>query len=159
MSNNTGENRLNERQIKFCENYIRTGLVEPSMIEAGYSESYARSQGYLLLEKPAIWKYIQERTREARKKAGYEIEDVIKRLHDRAMGKPEERVFKEVDHLEGDEVTVYTTRIVTPSEKEQNVAADMLMKMDGRYLERSEIELKNNIMFVDDIGIDESEED
>ena len=31
--------------------------------------------------------------------------------------------------------------------------------MDGRYLERSEIELKNNIMFVDDIGIDESEED
>lgn len=53
---------LNDRQIRFCEEYLANGNnATQAAISAGYSEQSARDIGYENLTKPDISAYIEER--------------------------------------------------------------------------------------------------
>lgn len=52
---------LNQRQLTFCEEYIKTNNATKAAIAAGYSEKTARSQGQRLLTFVAISAYIKSR--------------------------------------------------------------------------------------------------
>lgn len=52
---------LNQRQLTFCEEYIKTNNATKAAIAAGYSEKTARSQGQRLLTFVAISDYIKSR--------------------------------------------------------------------------------------------------
>lgn len=52
---------LNQRQVAFCEEYIKTNNATKAAIAAGYSEKTARSQGQRLLTFVDISAYIKAR--------------------------------------------------------------------------------------------------
>lgn len=52
---------LNQRQLTFCEEYIKTNNATKAAIAAGYSEKTARVIGPENLSKPAISAYIKSR--------------------------------------------------------------------------------------------------
>lgn len=51
---------MNERQKKFAEYYAQCGNAVQSAIKAGYSEKYANSRGYELLENVGVAEYIRQ---------------------------------------------------------------------------------------------------
>lgn len=52
---------LNQRQLTFCEEYIKTNNATKAAIAAGYSEKTARSQGQRMLTFVDISDYIKSR--------------------------------------------------------------------------------------------------
>ena len=68
--------KLNARQKKFADEYIITGNITQSAIKAGYSESYADSQGYRLLGIVGMQEYIQERNKQLDKEKIADMQEV-----------------------------------------------------------------------------------
>lgn len=59
---------MNERQKKFADEYIISGVAYNAALKAGYSEKYAKARSHLLLENVGIKAYIEERMKELEKK-------------------------------------------------------------------------------------------
>ena len=49
---------INQRQIRFVQNYMKTNSITHSAIDAGYSKKTAHVQGSNLLKNPKILEYI-----------------------------------------------------------------------------------------------------
>lgn len=58
---------MNERQKKFADEYIISGVAYNAALKAGYSEKYAKSDSHKLLENTRIKAYIEERMKELEK--------------------------------------------------------------------------------------------
>lgn len=58
---------MNERQKKFADEYIISGVAYNAALKAGYSEKYAKARSHLLLENVGIKAYIDERLKELEK--------------------------------------------------------------------------------------------
>lgn len=58
---------MNERQKKFADEYIISGVAYNAALKAGYSEKYAKARSHLLLENVGIKAYIEERLKELEK--------------------------------------------------------------------------------------------
>lgn len=54
------KDKLSPRQKKFAEYYAQSGNTVQSAIKAGYSENYANSRAYELLDNVGISEYIQK---------------------------------------------------------------------------------------------------
>lgn len=52
---------LTERQRRFADEYIISGVAETAALKAGYSEKYARSQSHRILANVGIKNYLEER--------------------------------------------------------------------------------------------------
>jgi phage terminase small subunit len=48
------------RQERFCQHYVKTGNLPQSMIDAGYSDNYAKKRGHELLDNVGIQGRIEE---------------------------------------------------------------------------------------------------
>ncbi len=53
--------KLNERQRRFADEYIISGVAYSAAIKAGYTEKYAKTHSHALLENIGIRAYIDER--------------------------------------------------------------------------------------------------
>ena len=107
-------NELTARQKKFAEYYVQSGNTVQSAIKAGYSEAYANSRAYEMLENVGVSEY-------------------IKSLSDRLT---EERIIDAKDRQ------VILSEIATdkkqvPSDRIR--AIDTLNKMTGEYLNKVEV--------------------
>lgn len=58
---------MNERQKKFADEYIISGVAYNAALKSGYSEKYAKARSHLLLENVGIKTYIDERLKELEK--------------------------------------------------------------------------------------------
>lgn len=58
---------MNERQKKFADEYLISGVAYNAALKAGYSEKYAKSDSHKLLENTRIKAYIEERLKELEK--------------------------------------------------------------------------------------------
>lgn len=58
---------MNERQKKFADEYLISGVAYNAALKAGYSEKYAKSDSHKLLENTRIKAYIEERMKELEK--------------------------------------------------------------------------------------------
>jgi phage terminase small subunit len=54
---------ITEQQRRFADNFIETGIIEKSALDAGYSNNYARAGSYKLLAIIGVKKYIDDRMR------------------------------------------------------------------------------------------------
>lgn len=59
---------MNERQKKFADEYIISGVAYNAALKAGYSEKYAKARSHILLENVGIKAYIEDRLKELEKK-------------------------------------------------------------------------------------------
>ena len=76
------------RQEKFCQEYVKTGNVPQSMIDAGYSDNYAKKRGHELLDNVGV----SERIAELRNK----IEDKMDVSRERVLAEYAKIAFMDV---------------------------------------------------------------
>ena len=128
--------KLNNKQKAFADYYIESLNAYESAIRAGYSESYAKSQSYKLLDNVGIKNYIDERMAS---KDDYRIasqDEILQILTDIARGITEEEVVQ-INQL-GEEVR--TTRRV--GVKERIKASELLGKRHRLFTEKIDTEKK-----------------
>ena len=72
--------KLTDKQIKFCEEYLVDLNATQAAIRAGYSEDSAKQIAYENFTKPYLVDYIAERQAQLREKTLVSTEWVVKRL-------------------------------------------------------------------------------
>lgn len=71
---------LNDKQTRFCEEYLIDFNATQAAIRAGYSEKTAGSQGHDLLKKPEIQSYLSDKSLRIANKLGINQERVLKEM-------------------------------------------------------------------------------
>ena len=133
--------KLNNKQKAFADYYIESLNAYESAIRAGYSESYAKSQSYKLLDNVGIKNYIDERMAS---KDDYRIasqDEILQILTDIARGITEEEVVQ-FSQL-GDELR--TTR--KPTIKDRMKASELLGKRYRLFVDKVEADVKQQVIF------------
>ena len=132
---------ISKQQRLFADYYIESLNAYESAIKAGYSESYAKSQSYKLLDNIGIKNYIDERMAS---KDDYRIasqDEILQILTDIARGITEEEVvsFSQL----GDELR--TTR--KPSIKDRMKASELLGKRYRLWTDKVEADVRQQVVF------------
>lgn len=133
--------KLNEKQKAFADYYIESLNAYESAIRAGYSEAYAKSQSYKLLENVGIKTYIDARMES---KDNYRIasqDEILQILTDIARGITEEEVVQ-FSQL-GEELR--TTR--KPSIKDRMRASELLGKRYRMWVDKVEANVNQQVIF------------
>ena len=133
--------KLNEKQKAFADYYIESLNAYESAKRAGYSEAYAKSQSYKLLENVGIKSYIEERMES---KDNYRIasqDEILQILTDIARGITEEEVVQ-FSQL-GEELR--TTR--KPTIKDRMKASELLGKRYRMWIDKVEANINQQVIF------------
>lgn len=133
--------KLNEKQKAFANYYIESLNAYESAIRAGYSEAYAKSQSYKLLENVGIKSYIDERMES---KDNYRIasqDEILQILTDIARGITEEEIVQ-FSQL-GEELR--TTR--KPTIKDRMKASELLGKRYRMFTDKVEANVNQQVIF------------
>ena len=139
--------KMNERQKHFADEYIISKNATQSAIVAGYSEKTAYSIGQRLLKNVEISEYIKKRTEELFDERSMTIAEALAISASIARGDVQKGYSKKtVKTDDGDEITE-TTYEFTPSIEERQRSVDHILKVNGAYLERKEIELSGAVVF------------
>lgn len=95
---------LTDKQLSFCEEYIKLRDVKESALKAGYSDTYAKTKAFLLIKETKISDKIQELEKayyqDYFKKSAIDaaavLEDIMKNsLNDSARLKAVDMIFKQ----------------------------------------------------------------
>ena len=144
---------MNERQKHFADEYIISKNATQSAIVAGYSEKTAYSIGQRLLKNVEISEYIKKRTEELFDERSMTIAEALAISASIARGDVQKGYSKKtVKTDDGDEITE-TTYEFTPSIEERQRSVDHILKVNGAYLERKEIELTGSVVFTNESEI------
>ena len=133
--------KLNNKQKAFADYYIESLNAYESAKRAGYSEAYAKSQSYKLLENVGIKNYIDERMES---KDNYRIasqDEILQILTDIARGITEEEVVQ-FSQL-GEELR--TTR--KPTIKDRMKASELLGKRYRMWIDKVEANVNQQVIF------------
>lgn len=149
---------LSLRQKKFADEYIISGNATKSAIEAGYSKKTAESIGSRLLRNVKVSEYISKRTQEVFEERAMSVAEALAISASIARGEIQQgQTKKNVKVYVGDQVeeeTVTETEYqFTPTIEERQRSLDHILKVNGAYLDRKEIDVTGMVQFIDDIGI------
>lgn len=120
---------------KFADEYIKTGNVYQSAINAGYSENYARTNAYKLLEKDSIKSYIDERMKKLEEEAIADQAEVLKYLTRVLRDEEREDVLVNVGNYEQE---IQSMKV---SAKDRIKAAELLGKRYGSWTDKVDMTL------------------
>lgn len=127
--------KMTEKEMLFCEGYVKGMTVQEAAIAAGYANG---SYGNKLLEREKIRTFLAEMER-------------------RASGVPSEQKKQEGKIAPGDEILAFLTETMRGSEetdiKTRMRAAELLGRRNGAFT-KDETE-NSRVIIIDDIGRDE----
>ena len=149
---------LSLKQKKFADEYIISGNATKSAIEAGYSKKTAESIGSRLLRNVKVSEYISKRVQEVFEERAMSVAEALAISASIARGEIQQgQTKKNVKVYVGDQVeeeTVTETEYqFTPTIEERQRSLDHILKVNGAYLDRKEIDVTGMVQFIDDIGI------
>lgn len=149
---------LSLKQKKFADEYIISGNATKSAIEAGYSKKTAESIGSRLLRNVKVSEYISKRTQEVFEERAMSVAEALAISASIARGEIQQgQTKKSVKVYVGDQVeeeTVTETEYqFTPTIEERQRSLDHILKVNGAYMDRKEIDVTGMVQFIDDIGI------
>lgn len=136
--------KLNQKQKRFCEEYVRLGNATQSAIEAGYSKKTAYSQGQRLLKNVGVQNYIAELNEDLKKDSIAGADEVLQFL----TSVMREEQTEEVLRLDGEGVQVKET--IKVQSKDRIKAAELIGKRYALFTDKKEVEI-NDVTFVDDV--------
>lgn len=129
-------NKLNEKQKRFCEEYVKDMNGTQAAIRAGYSEKTAKSIANENLTKPDIQTYIQELQTNIQKRNEISVDEIVQNLievKNRCMQKvpvmtydKEKKDYVQVEHENGQGIWKFDAQGALK-------ALDLLMKHLGGY--------------------------
>lgn len=139
--------KLTIKQKKFADEYIKTGNVYQSAINAGYSENYAKNATKFLLENNGqISSYIEERMKKLESKTIANQTEILQFLTRIVRGEEKEEVLVNVGNFEQEKQEIKI------SAKDRIKAAELLGKRYGSWIEKVDINSTEGIKIIDDIG-------
>lgn len=153
---------LSLRQKKFADEYIISGNATKSAIEAGYSKKTAESIGSRLLRNVKVSEYISKRAQEVFEERAMSVAEALAISASIARGEIQQGQTKKNvkvyvgDRLEEETVTE-TEYQFTPTIEERQRSLDHILKVNGAYLDRKEIDVTGMVQFIDDIGISDDD--
>ena len=134
--------KLTLKQRKFADEYIISGNIEQSALNAGYSANYSRSQSHKLLANVGIKSYIDERLKEIESEKTASIKEVMEYLSSVMRGEQREQTL--IGRGQGfQEITN-----ISVSAKDRLKAADLLNKIHQAREDKSATATEN-IVIVD----------
>lgn len=142
--------KLNDRQRAFADFYIESLNAFESAIKAGYSEKYAKSRSYELLENVGIKNYIEEKMKEIESKRIAKAEEVLAFLSSSLRGEVLEEVIS-TETIDGMIKPVILKKQL--SAKDRIKAAELLGKRYALFTEKVDLEGNVGVTIIDDIGI------
>lgn len=125
---------MNERQKRFCNEYLKDLNATQAAIRAGYSQKTAKQIGQRLLTKVDLQSYLQKRMKEAEKTRIASADEVLEYLSSVVRGTSRSSQF----------VSVKGTPVLTekpPTEAERIKAAELLGKAHGAFRDRIDASL------------------
>lgn len=131
---------------KIADEYIKTGNVYQSAINAGYSENYARTNAYKLLEKDSIKSYIDERMKKLEEEAIADQAEVLKYLTRVLRDEEREDVLVNIGNYEQE---IQSMKV---SAKDRIKAAELLGKRYGSWTDKVDLNSSEGVKIIDDIG-------
>lgn len=134
--------KLTVKQKRFADEYIISGNIYQSLVKAGYSENYAKSDGCRILDNPRVKAYIDDRMADFEREAIASQEEVLSYLTSVMRGEQTEQVM-----ITGGEVID-----VAVGAKDRIKAAELLGKRYGAWTERVDLVGSVGVTIVDDIG-------
>ena len=139
---------MTSKQRAFCKEYAKTMNVTQSAVKAGFSETYARSKAYRLLDNEEIKTYIEKITANALKKDIADANEISKYLTRVLRGKEKESVVV-VSKWDG----VQTVK-KSVGAKDRIKAAELLGKMYAMFTDNIDVGY-SKVVIIDDIDIKE----
>lgn len=133
--------KLTVKQKRFADEFIISGNIYQSMVKAGYSENYAKSDGCKILDNPRVKAYIDDRMAGFEREAIASQEEVLSYLTSVLRGEQTEQVM-----VSGGEVID-----VAVGAKDRIKAAELLGKRYGAWTERVDLVGNVGVTIVDDI--------
>ena len=134
--------KLTLKQRKFSDEYIISGNIEQSALNAGYSANYSRSQSHKLLANVGIKSYIDERLKEIESAKTATQQEVLEYLSSVMRGEQREQTL--IGRGQGFQEKTY----IDVSAKDRLKAADLLNKIHQAREEKNATAAEN-IVIVD----------
>lgn len=139
------EMKLSEKQRRFADEYVKSGNIEQSALEAGYSKTYARAQSHKLLANVGIKTYIDERLDKLKSEKVMEQQEILELYTSIARGELES------EGLIGMGQGYQEKTKLKPTTNERLKALESLAKINQMFVEKQQIEHSGLVQFVDDI--------
>ena len=130
--------KLNEKQKRFCEEYLIDLNATQAAIRAGYSEKTAYTIGQKLTKKSEVKAYIEEKLETLKNERTADTQEIMEYLTSvmRGESESEEIVLKGVG--KGSQKIEKVQK--RPSEKDKLKAAELLGKRFGMFTEKVEVD-------------------
>nr|WP_314099245.1 terminase small subunit [uncultured Lachnoanaerobaculum sp.] len=126
--------KLTLKQQRFADEYIISGNIYNSLIKAGYSENYAKSDGCKILENPSVKNYIDEKQKELDSSKLLNMQEALEITAGIARGIP----MTICDKAQGD-VKVY------PTFADRQKALEHFYKIQGVFSEKRDVDIKASL--------------
>lgn len=121
---------------KFADEYIKSGNVYQSAINAGYSENYAKSDACKILEKPSVKAYIDNRMKKLEEEAIADQSEILRYLTRIIRDEEREEVLVNVGNFEQERQEIKI------SAKDKIRAAELLGKRYGSWTDKVDMTLE-----------------
>lgn len=143
---------MNERQRRFADEYIISGNATEAARKAGYSERTAYSIGNENLKKPEVAKYIKERTQALFEERSMSVAEALAIAASIARGEVQKGRNKTIDE-QTQEVVKDLSFEYTPSIEERQRSIDHILKVNGAYIDKKEIDVQATVVFANEDAI------
>lgn len=140
---------LNERQKRFCDEYLIDLNATQAAIRTGYSEKTAYSQGQRLLKHVEIKAYIEQRMAEKEKELIADQDEILKYLTAVLRGES----FSSVLSMCGDGCQEVIEK--QPDEKERLKAAELLGKRYSLFTDKVNVDGAIPVVIAGDDGLED----
>lgn len=143
--------RLTKRQKRFIEFYLQTGNGSESARKAGYTIKNAGVAASELLKNPRVAAELNTRMKQLEEKGMAKTEEIIKYLTSVMRGEHTDEMAMNIGIGEGKtQAEIVNLKVQS---KDRLKAAEMLAKIRGMFVNKSELEVNGNIPIVikDDI--------
>lgn len=146
MKDKQDKPKLNERQKRFVEEYLRSGNATQSAIKAGYSPKAAKEVASRLLTFANVKSEVEARLKELESERVATTQEIQEYLTAVMRGELDEEVVVNVGVGKG-----YTRADKIKAQvgaKDRTKAAELLAKVRGMFVNKSELEVTGNLPIV-----------
>lgn len=135
---------LTLQQKKFIDRWIKNGTIRKSAIEAGYSDTYARTQARKILQSEKAQEYIRRRLQQLESDAIADQREILTYLTKVMRGQSESYV-----------VTNEGVILKRPDERDRLKAAELLGKRYSLFTEKIDLNADLGVTIIDNIEADQ----
>lgn len=144
---------LNDKQQRFCDEYLIDLNATQAAIRAGYSKKTAYSQGQRLLKHAEAKIYIEARMAEKEKELIADQDEVLKYLTNVLRGKSQSEIV--VVENNGDFTSEARLIQKAPDEKERLKAAELLGKRYNLFSDKMKVDVAMPVVIGGDDGLED----